>query len=134
MDIISYTSYFHDGGIINMEQKNNNIMISMESAEMDSDDLKEKVLLSKYNTIRGILHLDNVKCIKEDNKTFLGKIGMMYDSARILTFEMDVNKVRLLLDWVSYLPKMYVNDVSDFEMEAEKIWWENIPNLYDHFD
>ena len=135
MDIINYTSYFHDGGIINIEQKNNNISISMESAEMDPDDLKENVLLSKYNTIKGKLCIEGIVSIMINEKPFNRKLIMTHDDGEILDFEFLNNHIiKLGIQWNNFPPKPIDLDFSIIRIEAEKIWWENIPDLYDPFD
>ena len=56
-----------------------------------------------------------------------------YDNGEILDLEIDDNKVFLLIEWKNWPPKprLRTNDVSKIEIEAEKIYWENIPDLSD---
>ena len=53
----------------------------------------------------------------------------MYDSGSILDFEILNHKVILGIEWTDYPPKPRKSDFSTIEIEAEKIWWENIPDL-----
>jgi hypothetical protein len=61
-----YSQFFHDGAIVSIEHHHNNMEISMESAQMDSEDLKDDIKLSKDDCIRGKLHLENIKTISID--------------------------------------------------------------------
>jgi hypothetical protein len=58
---------------------------------------------------------------------------MKYDSGNIFNLEIKKNKVEIAFSWVNFPPKPSVNDFSTIEIEAEKIWWENIPDLADPF-
>jgi hypothetical protein len=131
MDISMYAGYFHDGSIINIEQSENNIVFSMQSAEMHEEDLKDNITLSRYHRVKGKLHLKSVKYIKNNDQLFTGVLKMLYDGAGILDFEITKNKVKLFLQWVNYPPHLDITEYSYFEIEAEKIWWENIPGLGD---
>ena len=133
MNIAEYSSYFHDGSVIDIVQNENEITISMESAEVSADELKEPLLLSANSTIKGKLHLKGIKNINVGNQRFLGRLKMLYDSGGILHFKLIDNIVKLDLDWVNYPPHPDVTAYSFYEIEAEKIWWENIPDLKDPF-
>ena len=61
MDISKYTAFFHDGAIRDIDHKHNKMELSMESAEMDKDDVKENIPLSKYDTIQGKLYTSAFK-------------------------------------------------------------------------
>ncbi|MBF8264109.1 MAG: hypothetical protein HW387_1774 [Parachlamydiales bacterium] len=133
MNISIYTGYFHDGSIINIEQSGDGVCFSMQSAEMHEEDLKDNIALSKYHRIKGKLHLEKVKIIRDNDQIFLGVLRMLYDGAGILDFEISKNNVKLFLEWVNYPPHPDIVVYSSFEIEAEKIWWENIPDLGEPF-
>jgi len=59
---------------------------------------------------------------------------MLYDSAEILHLEILQNKIKLFIEWENFPPHPKVTVYSALEIEADKIWWENIPNLYDPFE
>ena len=42
VNINNYTPFFHDGSIIDISHDRDTIVVSMESAEMDEDDLKRE--------------------------------------------------------------------------------------------
>ena len=133
MNIANYESYFHDGSIINIKHANNKIEISMDSAEISEEDLKEKIILSDHNTLKGKLHLEGVKNIIDSDQPFLGVLKMLYDSAGILHLEVTKHQILLSLEWMNFPPHPKVTAYSFLKIEAEKIWWENIPDLYDPF-
>lgn len=129
MDISHYADFFHDGSILDVRHINNNIELSMVSAEMDKDDTKDNIVLSNDDSIQGILHIEGVKNILINDIPYLGKITKKYDSGKIFDFELARNFVELSIHWINYAPKSEVNEFSVIRIEAEKIWWENIPNL-----
>ena len=132
MNISKYE--FHDGTIIDIKHINNNIEISMESSEIDPEEISEKITLSKNYTIKGILHIEGIKTIKEDKKIYEKKIIKNFDLGEILHFKIKNNKVELLIQWENLSSQMKIIDVTDFKIEAEKIWWENVPDLVDPFE
>lgn len=120
-----YTSFFHDGAINEINHTGDEITISMESAEMDEEDIKDDIDLSSDDRIRGKLHIEGTKSIKENNQYYTDILRMKYEDAEIFHFEINQNKVELQIKWCSYPPKPYIEEFSTIEIEAEKIWWEN---------
>lgn len=134
MNISSYTSYFHDGSIIDVQHHENEIWISIESAEMCKEDLEEDLALSEHHTLMGILHLEGIEALFIDGAHFHGKIQMMADSGGIIRLKIDENKIQLFVEWVNFPPKKEeIEKYSDIRIECKKIYWENIPHLYDPF-
>jgi hypothetical protein len=133
MNIADYDAFFHDGSIINIQHTGNEIELSMESAEISENNLENGIYLSKYNTLKGKLHLEGVESILENDQPFTGVLKMQFDSAIILDLEIVKNKVNIFLEWTNYPPHATVVAYSSYEIAVKKIWWENIPNLYDPF-
>jgi len=133
--IIKYTSYFHDGGMIDIQyEKNNSEMVfSMESAEIGSEIVVDDIPLSEYRTIKGKLHLVGFKNVKVDDKIVSGVMKMKYDAGDIFYFKIEKNEVTLQIAWENFPPKPETNDFSEFKIEYEDLYWENIPDLYDPF-
>jgi hypothetical protein len=52
MNVKKYSSYFHDGSLIDIEHKQNHIIISMESAQLWPDWNEDNVPLSNSQTIK----------------------------------------------------------------------------------
>lgn len=134
MDIKKYTGYFHDGGFIGAKRKGNNMELFLRSCEISSDEPVDRKILSEDNALKGKLYLIGIKWIKVDDKEDKEIPWKEYDDGEILDFEIDNNKVFLLIEWKNWPPKprLRTNDVSEIEIEAEKIYWENIPDLPDN--
>jgi hypothetical protein len=131
MNLNKYASFFHDGCIIDIKQNNNRIDISMESSELWPEWNEDNVPLSVSKTIKGKLHLEGVKNIISNHHP-QNILKMIYDIGEILDFDISTNnKIKLLVTWVNYPPKDRIEMSELIEIEAEKIYWENIPNLYD---
>lgn len=133
MNLKDYFGFFHDGTIINIIQNNDYIEILMESAEILPEWNKENISLSNRATIKGKLHLEQIKNILIDKKP-VNHIQLLYDDGEILTFRINNNKLNLLVLWSNYPPKLRLNVTQLIEIEAEKIYWENIPNLFSPID
>lgn len=131
MDIAKYADYFHDGSLINFKHGGNKIEISMLSAEIIPEHMIENMPPLNKNRIRGKLYLDGIKKIKVNKEPFTGTLKKTYDSGSILDFEVLKNKVILGIEWTDYPPKPRKSDFTTIEIEAEKIRWENIPDLSD---
>lgn len=134
MDIKKYTGYFHDGGFIGAIRKENNMELFLRSCEISSDEPIDRKILSEDNALKGKLYLNGVKWIKVDDKENKEIPWKEYDDGEILDLKIDNNKVFLLIEWTNFPPKTRVTDVGTIEIEAEKVYWENIPDLSDdHF-
>lgn len=72
MIISKYAAFFHDGSVINIQHSGDRIEFSMASAEMDEEDIKDNITLSKDDSIQGKLHLKGIRNIIIDGKPFLG--------------------------------------------------------------
>lgn len=125
MDISKYAGYFHDGYVNNIIHKGNTLEFFLESSVVDPSEIADpdRVILSRSNTLKGILLLQNIKTIKMGNKKYSGILQMNYDDGDILDLKIDNNKVFLLIEWKNFPPKTHVIDVSKIEIEAEKIQW-----------
>ncbi len=130
--IEKYTSYFHDGTVHDIKYTKNQIMIAMESAELRPEWNEDNITLSKRNTISGNLHLEDFGNIRINGQIYKEKLLKTYDSSDVYTFEIHPNKVLLLISWINYPPKpREETPFSEYEIEAKKIYWENIPTLFD---
>ena len=129
MNIKNFTSFFHDGSIFDIRHKDCQIEILMESSEMDKKDAMGVVALSKGNRIRGILHLENVTAIIEDDVNNIINFKMKCESSEIFRFNIDGNTVLFDLIWASFSSKNSDEIFSTIKILSEKIWWENLPNM-----
>ena len=132
MNISKYTGFFHDGTVHDISHVKDKMRISMESAELLPAWNKAKIPLSKYNRMAGYLHLEDIKSIQIDEKPYTGILKKTYDSSEVYDLTILENKVILLVQWINYPPKpREETDVFTIEIEAKKIYWENIPSLFD---
>ena len=135
INIQKYTAYFHDGGLIDIQHIDEKIILLLESAETSLDEMQEDIALSEHSTIKGKLHIEGVKQVFDDeHKLSINDLKMIYDSGEILHFKIEKNQINLDVKWVNYSPNPNITTYSFYKIEADKIWWENIPDLYDPFD
>ncbi len=152
MMIQPYTSFFHDGYINEVKQIGSETILFMESAQLDEEDLEdgrnsyrlknpeEPILktfpsLTQQETLKGKLHIDGIKAIKKDGAIYNEAFKMLYEDADIFDFKIIENKVMFQIIWGNYNPAITIppdDAFMVFEIEAEKIWWENTPNGYEY--
>ncbi len=132
MDIKKCAGYFHDGTLIGIKQKTKTLELFLESCQITSDEFMSEQFLSKDKTLKGKLCFIGVKNINVDDKEYKGILQMEYDDGEILHLEIDNNKVLLLIEWKNFPPKPRTRDVGKIEIEAEKIWLENMPDPEKH--
>lgn len=133
MKIQKYLDEFHDGSLIDIEHTSGEIVLSIESAEMDLCDMKDDISLSERGTIKGKMHLESIKSIQINGISFNSFWKMPYDYGTVFDLQIQNNSIELQVSWKNAPKKPSVNDFSVIVIEAEKIWWENIPDLYDPF-
>lgn len=74
MNIESYTDYFHDGCLLNFVQNSDQLLIYLESAEIEPDFGVDPFILSEDKRIRGTLRVDNNRVVLVDGKIFTGEV------------------------------------------------------------
>ena len=105
---------------------------ALESAELLPEWNEDNITHSKRNTISGKLHLEDLGSIRNNGQIYNKKLVKTYDSSDVYTFEIYPKKILLLISWINYPPKpREETPFSEYEIEAEKIVWENIPTLFD---
>ena len=129
MNLSKYSGFFHDGSLVDFRHIGNKIEILMLSAEITSEEMLKSMPPLHKNRISGKLCLDEIKEIKINRKHFNSLLKKTYDSGSILDFEVMKHTVILGIEWTDYPPKQRKSDFSTIEIEAEKIRWENIPDL-----
>jgi len=133
LDIKKYTGYFHDGGFIGIKRKENNIELFLRSCEISSNEPIDREILSKDNALKGKLCLTGVQSVKVDKQENKEIPWKEYDDGEILDLSIDNNTVFLLIQWKNFPPKLRSEDVGTIEIEFEKAYWENIPDLSDDY-
>ncbi|MGL4348505.1 MAG: hypothetical protein ACRCSV_03510 [Chlamydiales bacterium] len=69
---------------MNIEHVGSNLILTVGSAEIDKEDIKDNIILSSNNRIKGKLHLNRIQTIIIDNQSFLGKMKQEHDYGDIL--------------------------------------------------
>jgi len=132
MDIRKYADYFHDGLVYDMQQNGNNIVLALESAELEPEWNEDNIMLSKLSRIAGYLHLDGVKSIYIDGEISYNILEMIHDIGELYHLEIKNDTMILEVIWSNNAPKLpEETDLFVYKIEAEKIYWENIPTAYD---
>ena len=54
---------------------------------------------------------------------------MTYDDGGIFNLEIKDHEITLDISWCNYSPKARTNDFSNIIIDADSLYWENIPNL-----
>ena len=112
MQISKYSSFFHDGEILDIKHAENNVEILMRSAEIDPDEMKDNIRLSPGNFIKGKLHIQGIKKIKINDKPFYGIITKTYNDNDLLHLKILKNTVFIEVGWRGSLPNQ--SDFSAF--------------------
>lgn len=126
MDITHYTSYFHDGEVLDILHQSNDIEFVLRSAEVDPT-LIEGILLSEDKRIQGKLHIEGVTLILNNGNESKGILKMLFPDNDLLHLKINKKIVFFEIGWRGR--NLGENDFSDLEIHATKIWWENIPDL-----
>jgi hypothetical protein len=129
IDISKYAAYFHDGNLFNISKLKNEITFQMTSAEVDFTEIEKGLTLSKDHRIRGILHLYNIQSIKLTCEYKLENLFDVFNLGTVLDFEIINKTIELGILWENYPPKVHTNEFTTIVIQADRIWWENIPDL-----
>ena len=129
--ISKYTSYFHDGTLFDIQYGKDpfELILAMESCYIDIEDLKDPIPRSNEDTLRGKLCLKGIKNIYINREKLSTPLKMNYDNGKIFDLEIKNNEVLLSISWRNYPPKARTNDFSTITINAEDVYWENIPDL-----
>lgn len=129
IDISKYASYFHDGSLFNISKLKNEITFQMSSAEVDFSEIEKDLALSKDHRIRGILHLNNIQNVHLTGEYKLENLFDVFNLGTILDFEIKNKTIELGILWENYPPKLHTNEFTTIVIQADRVWWENIPDL-----
>lgn len=129
MDISKYQDFFHDGSVIDISHHKNNIILSMESAEMDKEDITDDILLSNDDSIKGKLYINGIHSITINKEPFRGILKKTYDHGSIFELSIKRKSIEICVEWVDFPPNSKKEDFSVIKIQTEDIYWENIPDL-----
>ena len=133
MELKKYTSHFHDGLIDGIHYNDDEIVLTMVSAEIDPKYLHDLSILSNSGRFCGKLHIQGVKKIEEVNGEN-HELQKYLDMGTILYFEIHGTVVILGILWNTYLGSDSREIYVSYRIEAESIYWENLPDLIDPED
>ena len=121
---------FHDGYLIDIEHNNQDLLISLESAQVSDDENEERLSLSTNSTLKGKLHIKGVSSIAVNDAPLTGKLVKKHDEGNIYSLEVHKQKVVLEVSWMNHPPKPYEETpMQKITIEGENIFWENLPDL-----
>ena len=129
IDIFKYKDFFHDGALLGIEHQGETIVLCMQSAEVAPEELPAYITLSSDDRITGKLHLKGIKNVYINREKLPTPLIMNYDNGKIFDLEIKNNEVLLAISWRNYPPKARTNDFSTITINAENVYWENIPDL-----
>lgn len=129
IDVSKYADYFHDGNLFNILKLKNEIAFQMSSAEVDFSEIEKGLTLSKDHRIRGVLHLYNIQNIHLTGEYKLENLFDIFNLGTILDFEIINKTIELGVLWENYPPKLHTNEFTTIVIQADRICWENIPDL-----
>ena len=131
MNIKKYTAWFHDGDLIEIQHrpKDSIILFTMSSAQIIGwEEFDNQIELSRNMTIIGVLHVEKIIEISINDEPFTGVLQKLYPEGSILDFEItNEHTIELGISW-STADKRDL-DFTTILIEAETIWWENIPGM-----
>jgi len=134
MDIRKYASYFHDGSIYDIKHNGKKIVLSLESCELEPEWNEDNIELSKINCLAGYLHIEGVKKIYINDKISHEKLEMIFDEGEVYHLKVNKNTVILEALWRNDPPKLpEETDLFTYKIEAEKVYWENVPTVHDEY-
>jgi len=133
MKITSYVDWFHDGWIKELHHSlpEKKIVFTMISAQvLDCDDFDHTIEVSKNYTICGILHIEGVKKITINNKTFASELKLLDKYGEILDFEIEGDqRIEIGIRYNKLSDTTPDFSYQFIEIECETHRWENIPTL-----
>jgi hypothetical protein len=130
IDVSKYTGFFHDGNLFGISKIKNEIAFRMSSAEVDPSEIEKFLPLSKDHRIQGVFHLSNIQSLHLTGEYKLERLFDVFDLGTILDFEIIDRTVELGILSENYPPKAHTNEFTTIVIQAERTWWENIPEFY----
>lgn len=129
IDISKYAAYFHDGSLFKISKRQDEIAFQMSSAEVDPSEIRKDLILSKDHRIQGVLHLYNIQNIHLSSQIKLESLFDVFSVGTILDFEIIDKTIEFGILWENHPPKVHTNEFTTILIQADRISWENIPDL-----
>ncbi|MFZ4772656.1 MAG: hypothetical protein ACOYK9_01535 [Chlamydiia bacterium] len=119
-NIKKYGGYFHDGLLYDIQIKDSDILLFIESAQMDPDEFEKGFKLTKDNLLKGILCLKNVTKVFVNRKLSDHSLSMISECAEIYDLFIEDNKVEVNISWSKYDDKSF-DDFTSNEIYCERV-------------
>lgn len=125
MKFKSFSHYFHDGIVYDINVEWNDIVFLILSYVIDDEEFDHSQQLNNFNRIFGKLRLFNVKSITINSKPVKTN-ELCYKHGTILDLDINDNIVEINLDW---LFKGKSNIYQNIKFDIQKYHFENLSNL-----
>ncbi|MDP1834320.1 MAG: hypothetical protein Q8K75_00175 [Chlamydiales bacterium] len=131
IEIAAYAGYFHDGRLNDLIRENGDLILVIESAQIDPNEITQNVPLSNRSTLRGKLILEKLKRahIEGDAACGLAKIGLY---GNIIDLSIAQTSVELALAW-KYCGDKRLEYFVNLLLEAENVYWKYDANILDPY-
>lgn len=112
-------SFFHDGSLLDIRQKDDRIEFFLESAEIKKGDLPpyEGRVFAK-------VVINGVKSVKVNETAFSGVLDFEYDGGEIKDLVIKGDLIELGVEWTNYRPKLDVNEYSLIQVAGDSVRFE----------
>ncbi|CDR33199.1 hypothetical protein [Criblamydia sequanensis] len=122
--ISEYALEFHDGELLDIEQNQDHIALTILSAEIKPEIIIKDASLVKNGRMKGKLHFDRVLFVTKNRKV-MEELKMEADLAEISYIKFfSNNQLEISIKWESYFPTYHRLKSDLIEIGAQKIYWE----------
>ena len=123
MNIEKYCSYFHDGTITHINVSGTEIIITMSSVQIEDFENEDDIILGKWDTIRGRLHLLNPQRILI-NDIVVSPGQLKYQYGTILDLDFFPKRIELNVVWEHEKENNFYQGIV---FESVDYYFENLP-------
>lgn len=131
IEIAAYTGYFHDGRLNDLICEDCNLLLVLESAQIDPGEVSQDVFLSNRSTLIGRLLLKRVTRVSIEGDAACG-LAKMSCYGSIIDLSIAGTSVNLALSW-KYCGKNRIEYFVDYILEAENLCWKYDVNIVDPY-
>lgn len=120
VDIKKYTNCFSGGTLEDIECKDEEVILKMQSTKVDSTLVRHPGMLSEKNTFIGKLHIEEIKSIKLNAISQTSHEELEKKTGELINLTISSQCVTLLL-------KKNNDTTINIELHGKNIYWENLP-------
>ncbi|MBF5058913.1 hypothetical protein [Candidatus Neptunochlamydia vexilliferae] len=125
VDIRKYLEFFERGEILGVIYKGDKVFLTLESSYINPKAVDNRTILSKNCTLRGKLVLQRVESYCLDNKKTQPPKKQLFAGGKIVKLELKQTVAEIVFEYKEQSIKKRVA----VKIEAQKIYWENLPTL-----